>query len=85
MKPYVEKTISNNVFIREFDEKDSEEFLWHRDKEDRIIESISSTDWLFQLDNKLPQSLNEKIFIPKETYHRIIKGTGNVKIKLQKL
>jgi hypothetical protein len=58
--------------------------LWHRDKEDRIIESLEETDWMFQLDNQLPQKIEGQIFIPKEIYHRLIKGSGDLKIKLIK-
>ena len=59
--------------------------MWHRDREDRIIESIGETDWLFQIDDELPKKIDGEIFIPKGVYHRIIKGSGNLKIKLQKL
>ena len=54
-------------------------------KEDRIIEPLEVTDWLFQLDDKLPQKIEGQIFIPKEIFHRIIKGRGDLKIKLIKL
>jgi hypothetical protein len=40
---------------------------------------------MFQLDNQLPQKITGEIFIPKEVYHRLIKGTGDLKIKLIKL
>jgi hypothetical protein len=84
--PYIETKISQGTFIREFSQNtDSSEMLWHRDKEDRIIESLEETDWMFQLDNKLPQKISGEIFIPKEVYHRLIKGTGDLKIKLIKL
>lgn len=86
MKPYKEEKISENTYIREFKQStDSDEYVWHKDKEDRIIEPIEKTDWLFQLDNQLPIKIENKIFIPKETFHRIIKGQGNLKIKLLKL
>jgi hypothetical protein len=85
-KPYIEKKLSKNIFFREFKQiTDSNEFVWHKDKEDRIIESIEKTNWLFQLDNELPIKIDKKLFIPKETYHRIIKGTGNLLIKVEKL
>ncbi len=73
--------------IREFSHNtDSFEYVWHRDKEDRIVETTHKTDWQFQFDNKLPQRLSEnKLFIPKETYHRLIKGTGDLKVKIYKL
>ena len=65
---------------------DSKEYVWHRDKEDRYVQAIGKTDWKFQLDNKIPQVLSEnKLFIPKETYHRLIKGTGNLTVKVYKL
>lgn len=84
--PFKEEKLDNNIFIREFSQDtDSSEFLWHRDKEDRLIEPIEETDWLFQLDDKLPQKIEGQIFIPKEIFHRIIKGNGDLKIKLIKL
>jgi hypothetical protein len=84
--PFQETKLENNVFIREFrNDTDSGEFMWHRDREDRIIESIGKTDWLIQIDNELPKEINEKVFIPMGVYHRLIKGTGDLKIKLQKL
>ena len=84
--PYIETKISQDTFIRQFSQNtDSSEMLWHRDKEDRIIESLEETDWMFQLDNQLPQKISGEIFIPKEVYHRLIKGTGDLKIKLIKL
>lgn len=86
MKPYKEKKISENTFIREFkQETDSSEYIWHKDREDRVIESIGDTDWLIQMDNELPKRIEGRVFIPKEKYHRVIKGTGDLKIKLTKL
>lgn len=86
--PFKEEKIKNNVFIRTFDQNiNSEELVWHRDKEDRIIEVIEeeNQDWFIQMDNELPKALSGRIFIPKECYHRVIKGTGNLVIKLTKL
>ena len=84
MKPYTEENKDGYV-IREFSQDTpSFEFVWHRDKEDRIVEALHETDWKFQLDNQLPQEI-KNIFIPKETYHRIIKGTKNLKVRIKKL
>jgi hypothetical protein len=84
--PYKENNISENTFIREFkSDTDSSEYIWHKDKEDRIVESIGETDWLVQIDNELPKKIEGQVFIPKETYHRVIKGNGDLKIKLIKL
>ena len=83
--PFIEKKEGDNVFIRTFgSDTEEESLLWHRDREDRIIESLEETDWLFQLDNQLPQKIEGQIFIPKEIYHRLIKGSGDLKIKLIK-
>jgi len=80
-RPYSE-TQKEGYIIREFSQDTpSFEFVWHRDKEDRIVEALHDTDWKFQLDNEVPQEIN-RIFIPKETYHRVIKGTGNLKVKI---
>ena len=82
-RPYSEQK-EDGYIIREFSQDTpSFEFVWHRDKEDRIVESIYDTDWLFQLDNDIPRRLSEnKLFIPKETYHRLIKGTGDLVVKI---
>jgi hypothetical protein len=84
--PFKEKILSDNIFIREFkQENDSDDYKWHRDKEDRIIENTEPTDWLIQLDDELPQKIKGEIFIPNGVYHRLIKGTGDLIIKLTKL
>jgi hypothetical protein len=54
------------------------ETTWHRDREDRVIESIGETDWKIQIDDE-PKPIKGKIFIPMGVYHRVIKGTGNLK------
>lgn len=84
--PFKEEIVSDNISIRVFDDKTKPEFfVWHRDREDRIIESIGETDWMIQLDNELPKIIQGEVFIPVGIYHRVIKGSGNLKIKLKKL
>lgn len=81
--PYFEYIIDKNTVIRVFENEDlGTEELWHRDLEDRIIESIGETNWKIQLDNQLPTSMNHPIFIPKYEWHRVIKGEGKLKIKI---
>ena len=82
-RPYLQKQ-EDGYLIREFSQDTpSFEFVWHRDKEDRIVEAMHDTDWQFQLDNETPQQLSKnKLFIPKETYHRLIKGTGDLVVKI---
>ena len=84
--PFQETKLSNNEFIRVFSQDtDSGEYMWHRDFEDRIVESIGDTDWLIQIDNQLPKQIKGEVFIPMGAYHRLIKGTEDLKIKLKKL
>lgn len=82
MRPYQE-----NGEIRTFSQSIGQlELVWHRDKEDRIVRALHKTDWKFQLDNDIPRNLTEnELFIPKETYHRLIKGTGDLRVKVTKL
>lgn len=86
MHPYKEEE-QNGFIIREFSQDiPPVELVWHRDKEDRVVQAMHDTDWKFQLDNDIPRKLTEsKLFIPKETYHRLIKGTGDLKVKIFKL
>lgn len=84
--PFIEKKIQKNIVIREFDQNvDNKELVWHKDKEDRIVEVLKNENWSFQMDNQLPEVLKDKLFIPKESYHRIIKGNGNLIVKITKL
>lgn len=82
--PFTEERLSEKEVIREFlQTTDSSEFVWHRDRENREIEPLEKTDWMYQLDNELPKIIEGKIFIPKETFHRVIKGTGDLKVKIK--
>ena len=77
--------IDGDTYIRQFSaDVDVNELKWHFDEEDRIIESTSETDWKFQFDNKLPHLISGKIHIPKGEWHRIIKGTGNLILRVKK-
>lgn len=84
-KPYRDLEVTDKYIIREFNENiDPIELLWHRDDEDRTVEILGETDWKLQLDNSLPTSLNESIFIKRHEWHRVIKGTGTLKLKIYK-
>ena len=84
MLPFQEIKLKDNEFIRVFNqETDSGDYMWHRDREDRVVESIGETDWMIKIDNELPKVI-DKVFIPMGVYHRVIKGTGDLKIKLIK-
>ena len=71
--------------IREFSAQlDNSELKWHTDAENRLVIPISENDWKIQLDNELPKPLNEAVYIPKNLYHRVIKGTTSLKVKIIK-
>ena len=79
-KPYIE-----NQDIRIFSKDTTEdELVCHRDYEVLIIEPLNDTDWKFHYDNNNPESL-KRLFIRKGVYHRLIKGTGELKLKVIKL
>jgi hypothetical protein len=83
--PYTDIEITDKYIIREFDENiDPVELLWHRDDENRLVEIIGNTDWQLQLEDQLPTSLNEPIFIPKHVWHRAVKGNGKLRLKIYK-
>ena len=80
--PYIERR-KDNLIVRTFSQDiDEEELVWHRDREDREVTILEETDWQFQFDNELPQVLKNTIFIPKNTYHRLIKGTGELNVHI---
>jgi hypothetical protein len=85
MKPYTDIEVTDEYIIREFNENiDPIELMWHRDNENRTVEILGETNWKLQLDNQLPTSMNELIHIPRHLYHRVIKGTGNLLLKIHK-
>jgi len=81
MKPYQEdgqvRTFSKDV--------DSHELKWHRDEEDRIVVPLEENDWLFQRDNCLPEPIEGEIAIPMGQWHRVIKGTTDLKVRVIKV
>ena len=84
-QPYTNLKEENGLLIREFSQNiDPIELKWHRDDETREIISENETDWMIQLDNALPVSLNNNIRIPKHEWHRLIKGTDKLTLKIKK-
>lgn len=83
--PFSEKKI-NNYYIRKFSENvDSDELKWHRDKEDRIVFPVEKTNWMFQRENQLPEPIDKEIKIRANEWHRVIKGTGDLVIRVYKI
>ena len=85
--PFEEEKIDQYNFIRTFPANvDEMDLIWHADKENRIITVLEGNGWKFQFDEELPiemtNGLNISIF--EGRIHRVIKGKGPLKIKLQK-
>lgn len=84
MRPYTE-LIENLKITRTFDTNvESDELVWHQDKEDRIIKILEGINWKIQMDNELPIELKkgDEVFIPKYTYHRVFKGRTPLVIEI---
>lgn len=71
------------VFSKNLTEEDLE---WHWDEDHRVICALHETDWRLQFDNQLsePLVLGEEVFIPAGTWHRLIKGTNDLRLKVLK-
>ena len=83
--PFKQKDL-NSLLIREFSKDvDSSELVWHRDRADRHVKIREGTGWQLQLENSLPINLRLDCvyFIPKNTYHRVIKGRGNLVVEIK--
>ena len=80
MKPYKD-SYNIRVFPKDVN---PEELIWHRDKEDRRIEVLEGEGWRIQKDNMLPRMMKqgETIFIKEGEIHRVLKGTTDLKIKI---
>ena len=80
MRPYEEKgdtrTFSQNV--------DPHELKWHRDEEDRLVTPLNENDWMFQRDNQLPEPIRGPIRIARGEWHRVIKGTTDLVVRIEK-
>ena len=85
MLPFKESKITENLVERYFSDKTNDlELTWHRDLESRVISPVFETDWKIQLDDELPQIIRGEINIAKGQWHRLIKGTGDLVLKITK-
>ena len=83
--PFTESAEGGDL-LRSFSEDvDKFSLKWHRDPEDRLIEPTGFTDWKIQLEDGLPEYICKEVFIPKCSWHRLIKGTDKLIIKLTKI
>ena len=76
----------DDLLIREFSKDvDSSELVWHRDRHDRYVKVQHSGGWQLQLENSLPIPLvrGKTYYIPKNSYHRVIKGKENLVVEIR--
>ena len=85
MHPYTQ-TSNGDYIIREFSPNvQSDELVWHRDRNNRVVEVLSGTNWGLQMEDKLPMELKvgDVLEIKAETYHRVFKGIDTLKLKIK--
>ena len=79
--PFTQERLDENTLLREFkNDVEDEELVWHRDRENRQVRVIRGEGWQLQIENRLPVKLLEgQVYkIPKNTYHRLLKGQSNL-------
>lgn len=66
---------------------DSEELTWHYDLHERFVICEHDTDWMVQFDNEIPKPIKkgETVHVPPYVYHRVIKGTGDLIVKIKEI
>jgi len=74
--------------VRTFDEEvNADELIWHRDKRSRRISVLSGTGWQLQKEDQLPEvmEMGKTYFIMKMEYHRLIKGSNNLVLRIEEI
>ena len=87
MHPYTDIAEGSSWVVREFKQDiDPIELMWHRDDEDRELELIEGSNWKIQLEDSLPIDLTKstRINIKKHEWHRLIKGSDSLIVKIHK-
>lgn len=82
-RPYRERVLQSGRILREFShDVRSEELEWHMDRRDRRVTIIDDGGWKLQLESGLPFPLvNGATYeIPRESWHRVIRGHSDLKI-----
>lgn len=84
--PFKESWIDDKVSLRSFSpDLMDEELKWHIDMEDRVVEILNDNDWEFQFDDQLPIPMKGTIEIKKGEWHRIIKGSTPLNVKITRI
>jgi hypothetical protein len=84
--PFEESWIDDKVSLRSFSpDLMDEELKWHIDMENRVVEILNDNDWKFQFDDQLPIEMKGVIEIKKGEWHRIIKGSTPLNVKITRI
>ena len=80
---YTNTFFSEKIIERVFSEDvDISDLKWHFDEDDREIIVKKKTNWKIQFENELPKILESGMKIKKGEYHRLIKGSGSLEVKI---
>lgn len=85
-RPYTQFELPDGRSVRTFDASVADrELEWHMDHHDRQVRVLEGDGWKLQLQSGLPfdMSVDETYFIPRKSWHRVIKGAGNLKIEIK--
>lgn len=83
--PFTQVNYDNHI-IRTFSKDvETDELKWHFDLENRKVTILEGEGWEFQMDNSLPKLLivGDSHLIPKGIYHRIKRGSTDLKVKIE--
>ena len=84
-KPF-DETLEDGWIIRKFVvDTNPLDLVWHVDNATRIVVPLNDNDWMYQEDNSLPIRIDKELLVIKGIYHRIIKGTTDLIIKIKEL
>ncbi len=82
--PFADEYAVEGIEREFFVDRDDEEYVWHRDHEDREIEILEGEGWRIQFEDCLPYLLKPGMIfdVPKGHYHRVIKGVNTLKCRI---
>ena len=83
--PFEQIEKGGKLFRTFYPDVEDEELKWHQDLKDRVVTIIESGGWKFQMEDELPNklSIDDKITIPKLSWHRVIKGDGKLIVEIE--
>jgi len=84
----INSDISSFFRVRTFNpDVEDDELKWHQDLKDRKVTILESNGWSFQMENELPNKLEnaKQIFIPKFAWHRVLKGSGKLVVEIEEI